>query len=217
MHGSDPMPAAPLRSEGPVLVVDNYDSFTYNLVALLRTLGQEVVVWRNDQFGLEDARQLSPQRLLISPGPGLPRNSGVSPRLVEAFWEQIPILGVCLGHQMLAEIAGGHVVAAREPRHGKTSPLAHTDTSVFAGIPQGAPVMRYHSWVVQPGTLPGELIPIAWSEDTGELMALRHRTLPIVGVQFHPESVLTACGPQIVRNWLTLDAVPQAASVQRAC
>lgn len=185
-----------------VLLIDHYDSFTYNLVGLLETLGQRVVVRRAGGILPEEARALCPTHLVLSPGPGQPSDYPQSAAIAELFWEQLPILGVCLGHQLLLELAGGQTVCAVAPRHGKASPIRHTGTGLFSGIAQGAAVMRYHSLVSDLAVLPRVFAPTAWSEDSQELMAVQHRWLPIAGVQFHPESILTPTGRQLVENWL---------------
>ncbi|MDX2062708.1 MAG: aminodeoxychorismate/anthranilate synthase component II [Bacteroidia bacterium] len=184
-----------------LVVLDNYDSFTYNLVAAFRALGAEVRVLRSDQTTTAEVMALRPQGLIISPGPGQPTDAGQCPAILAAVWGQVPLLGICLGHQLIAHHAGGRVVAAQAPVHGKTSPLRHTGTGWFAGVAQHTPVMRYHSLVAEAATLPADLVPIAWADDTGEIMAIAHRHLPILGVQFHPESVLTPEGPALLERW----------------
>lgn len=198
--GSRPPSASAL---GPrLLVVDNYDSFTWNLVGQLRALGAEVQVLRHDARGLVAAAHRA-QGVLISPGPGTPEQAGQSPAIVERCLERgIPLLGVCLGHQLLAQVLGGRVVRAPRPMHGKTSLLRHTATGLFQHWPARASVMRYHSLVVSARHLPASLSPIAHSRADGSIMAVAHRTLPAWGVQFHPESILTTHGPLLLANWL---------------
>lgn len=187
---------------GPrVLVIDNYDSFVYNLVQYLGELGADPVVHRNDRIDLAGARELSPDLILISPGPGRPDSAGVSKELILEMGPVIPLLGVCLGHQCVAEVFGGKVVRAEEVMHGKTSAVHHHGAGVLAGLEQPFEATRYHSLVVEEDSLPPEIEVTARSSD-GVVMALRHRDLPIEGVQFHPESVLTASGHQIIGNFV---------------
>ena len=182
-----------------ILVIDNYDSFTFNLVQLLFTLGAEVQVVRNDETTVEGVRESAASHVVVSPGPCTPAEAGVSvPAILAA---RVPVLGVCLGHQSIGAAFGGRVVRAPAPVHGKTAHIRHGGTGLFAGASQGFAAARYHSLVVDAGSLPAELEATAWSED-GLIMGLRHRTRPIVGVQFHPESVLTPEGPTLVRNFL---------------
>jgi len=195
-----------------VLLLDNYDSFTFNLVQCLAELGATVEVRRHDAITLEEAIALAPERLVISPGPGRPADAGISLALIRTFTGRVPILGVCLGHQAIGEAFGGAVVRAPEPRHGKTSPIRHDGRGLFAGVPSTIEVGRYHSLVVEEASWPRELEIVARSEDDGVVMALRHRRHPIHGVQFHPESILTAEGRAILRNFLgpAGDAAPSA-------
>jgi para-aminobenzoate synthetase component 2 len=192
------MPPAP----GPlrILVVDNYDSFVYNLVQYLGVLGAEPVVVRHDAIAVEDVEALGPAGILVSPGPGRPGDAGVSAAVVRAWAGRVPILGVCLGHQVIGEVFGAEVVRAPVV-HGKTSAIDHDGRGVFAGLPQPLVATRYHSLVVSPAGLPVELLVSARSED-GTVMGLRHRDLPVEGVQFHPESVLTVAGHLLLANWL---------------
>ena len=185
-----------------ILVIDNYDSFTYNLVQLMLATGRRVEVVRNDERPADDLLTEGADGILISPGPGRPENAGVCLDLL-ALRPEIPILGVCLGHQALGMSFGAAVDRAPRIMHGKTSQVRHTGVDVFAGLDDPFTATRYHSLEVRESTLPTELEPIAWSEE-GTLMGLRHRTLPYWGVQFHPESVLTAAGPQLVENFLRL-------------
>jgi len=189
-----------------LFVLDNYDSFTYNLVQYLGELGAEVLVERNDALEVADVVRAAPSGIVISPGPGVPAQAGIAVPLVrEAAGRGIPLLGVCLGHQAVGEAFGGRTVRAKRLMHGKTSEVRHEGQGVLAGLPSPFTAMRYHSLVVE--DLPEELEPLAWSADEGfgpELMALRHRSAPIHGVQFHPESVGTDVGKRILRNFLAL-------------
>ena len=193
-----------------LLVLDNYDSFTYNLVQYAGELGADPVVYRNDALTPEAALALCPSAIVISPGPGTPREAGISVPLVRAAAETVPILGVCLGHQAIGEAFGGRVVRADRLMHGKTTMVAHTGHRLFHGIPSPMEVMRYHSLVVSPERLPAELEIVAWSTDRPrgqEIMALCHRTLPVYGVQFHPESVATLQGKRLLANFLVLAGI----------
>ncbi len=184
-----------------LLVIDNYDSFTYNLVQAFLVLGAEVMVHRNDEITVEAARAARATHLCISPGPGTPADAGVSLAMIEAFAGRIPVLGVCLGHQSIAAVFGGKVVRNWRLMHGKTSLIEHDGAGVFAGLSRPLEVGRYHSLVADAGTLPDELIVTARTPE-GEIMGLRHRTLAVEGVQFHPESVLTPEGPALLGNFL---------------
>ena len=186
-----------------LLVIDNYDSFTFNLVQYFGQLGVEQRVFRNDQITPAEALALKPDRVLISPGPCSPAEAGVSLDMIGAFAGVRPILGVCLGHQSIGHFYGGNVVRAGRLMHGKTSPVLHKDTDVFRGLPQGFPAMRYHSLLVDRATFPKDLEVTAETAE-GEVMGLRHRTLPIWGVQFHPESIATEGGMNILKNFLSL-------------
>jgi anthranilate synthase/aminodeoxychorismate synthase-like glutamine amidotransferase len=201
-----------------LLVLDNYDSFTYNLVQYAGELGAEPVVYRNDELTAEQALALRPTAIVISPGPCTPSEAGISVPLVRASAGVVPLLGVCLGHQAIGAAFGGSVVRADRLMHGKTTLVAHTGHPLFEGIPSPVEVMRYHSLVVSPDGFPGELEIMAWSSDRPpgeEIMALGHRTLPIYGVQFHPESVATLHGKRLLANFLSLAgiAVPSALPV----
>ncbi len=191
-----------------ILVLDNYDSFTYNLVQYLGELGAEPVVRRNDALTVDSALELRPSAIVISPGPGMPKDAGISVPLARAAAERgVPLLGVCLGHQAIGEAFGGRVVRARRLMHGKSSEVRHGGQGILRGLPSPFTAMRYHSLVVDPASLPPSLEPTAWSADEGwgsELMAVRHREAPIHGVQFHPESNGTALGKDVLRNFLAL-------------
>ena len=185
-----------------LLMIDNYDSFTYNLVQYLAELGADVEVRRNDAVGLDDVQARAPDGIVISPGPCTPREAGVSVPLIQRFAGQIPILGVCLGHQAIGAAFGGDVVRAPRIMHGKTSPIHHDGTGVFAGLPDPFDATRYHSLVIDPGTLPPTLLRNAWT-DEGEIMGVRHRSAFVEGVQFHPESILTLEGKRLLGNFLS--------------
>ncbi|MGR7920125.1 anthranilate synthase component II [Zobellella denitrificans] len=191
-----------------LLMIDNYDSFTWNLVQYFGELGQEVVVRRNDEIALDEIAALAPRGLVISPGPCTPNEAGVSLAAISRFAGAIPILGVCLGHQAIAQAFGGRVVRARRVMHGKTSPIRHTGRGLFKGLPDPLTVTRYHSLVVEPESLPDGFELTAWTE-TGEgrvdeIMAMQHRRLPLYSVQFHPESILTQGGHRLLQNFLEL-------------
>jgi anthranilate synthase component II len=188
-----------------ILVIDNYDSFTWNLVQYLGELGTEPVVRRNDEITIDEIALMKPDAVVISPGPGTPSDAGVSVDVVRRLGERIPILGVCLGHQAIAEAYGGNVVRARQLMHGKTSLIEHKGTGLFESVASPLEVMRYHSLTVDAPTLPDSLEVIAWGlEDDSEIHAVRHRTNPVWGVQFHPESVLTQNGKKILSNFLRM-------------
>jgi anthranilate synthase/aminodeoxychorismate synthase-like glutamine amidotransferase len=184
-----------------LLLVDNYDSFTYNLVQAFLVLGADVLVHRNDALTVEAARALAPTHLCISPGPGTPHDAGVSMDMIRAFAGAVPVLGVCLGHQSIVEVFGGKVVRAGRLMHGKVSPVQHDGAGVFAGAPEPLQVGRYHSLIAQPESLPDALVVTARTPE-GEIMGVRHRELNVEGVQFHPESVLTPEGPRLLGNFL---------------
>jgi len=191
-----------------LLMIDNYDSFTYNLAQYFGELGQEVQVVRNDAIDVAGIRALQPSHIVITPGPGTPDDAAVSLDVLRELSGEIPILGVCLGHQALGQVFGGRVVRAQQIMHGKTSPVHHRGRGVFAGLPDPFEATRYHSLVVEQASLPACLEVTAWTENPDgscdEIMGLRHKTLPVEGVQFHPESVLTAHGYNLLRNFLGL-------------
>ena len=190
-----------------VVAIDNYDSFTYNLVQYLGELGCDLQVFRNDQVTVDEIQAMQPQCIVISPGPGRPRNAGISIDLVTRCAGSIPILGVCLGHQAIGEVFGGEVVSAPELKHGKTSPIYHREDSILAGLPSPFEATRYHSLIVRREGLPDCLVVNAWTEE-GMIMALRHREYDIFGVQFHPESILTRQGKKILENFLCFKNLP---------
>ena len=190
-----------------LLVIDNYDSFTFNLVQYLGELGAEALVFRNDEYSVEEIQALGPTRVVISPGPCTPRQAGISIELFRALDPLIPMLGVCLGHQALGEAFGGRTVRAEEVMHGKTAPVSHTGEGIFRGIPSPFTVARYHSLVTDISQGSDMLIPVAWSETEGEvdeIQAIRHRERPLWGVQFHPESLFSQYGKSLLRNFLEL-------------
>ena len=188
-----------------ILVIDNYDSFTYNLVQYLGALGADVVVRRNDAIEVDEVGALRPRGIVLSPGPCTPAEAGVTVPVVRRWGAEIPTLGVCLGHQAIGEAYGGHVVRARRVMHGKTSRIEHAGDELFAGLPSPLEVMRYHSLIVEDSSLPGSLEVVARaSDDPSEIHAVRHREHPVWGVQFHPEAILTTGGKQILQNFLAL-------------
>jgi anthranilate synthase/aminodeoxychorismate synthase-like glutamine amidotransferase len=193
-----------------LLLIDNYDSFTYNLVQAFLVLGAEVTVHRNDALGTAEARALRPTHLCISPGPGTPYDAGVSMDMIRAFAGQIPVLGVCLGHQSIVEVFGGQVVRAARLMHGKTSQIEHDGRTLFAGLPQPCEVGRYHSLIAAPEHLPA-VLEVSARTAQGEIMGARHRALMVEGVQFHPESILTPEGPRLLSNFLGQSAGARAA------
>lgn len=186
-----------------LLMIDNYDSFTYNLVQYFGELGEEVIVFRNDKITIPEIEKINPDRIVISPGPCTPKEAGISIDVIKYFKGKLPILGVCLGHQAIGAAFGGRIVRAKNLMHGKTSMIFHDGKTIFEGIPNPFEATRYHSLVIERETLPEELIITAWTED-GEIMGVRHRRYIIEGVQFHPESILTKHGHDILRNFLKL-------------
>ena len=195
-----------------ILVIDNYDSFTYNLVHYLNELGAQTLVRRNDALTVQEALGLRPAAILLSPGPKAPAQAGICLPLLRGAPDDMPIFGVCLGHQAMGEAYGGNVIRAKAIMHGKTSPILHEGKSVFKGLPSPFTATRYHSLAVDRATLPAELEVTAWTDD-GEIMGLAHKTRPVHGVQFHPESILTTCGHQLLGNFLDLANVPRTAVV----
>jgi anthranilate synthase component 2 len=197
-----------------LLLIDNYDSFTFNLAQYLGELGQDVKVLRNDAVDVAGIRALAPERIVVSPGPGRPEHAGVTLALIREFAGSIPILGVCLGHQAIGQAFGGKVIRAKEIMHGKTSPIRHRGAGIFARLADPFDATRYHSLIVERASLPDCLEITAWTEHPDgsfdEIMGLRHKTLPVEGVQFHPESILTPSGHDLLRNFLG-QALPKAA------
>lgn len=187
-----------------ILVVDNYDSFTFNLVQALGVLGEELIVRRNDRLTMEEVGAMDPAGVVLSPGPGTPADAGCCVELVRSYGHKIPILGVCLGHQAIADAFGGAVVRANEVVHGKTALISHDGEGVFVGLENPFPAARYHSLAVRQDSLPQELVVNAWSGDV--VMGMRHRQMPIHGVQFHPESIATSLGPRLLQNFVRIVA-----------
>ena len=184
-------------------MIDNYDSFTYNLVQYFGELGQEMKIFRNDKITVDEIKALKPSQIVISPGPGTPSRAGVSEEVIRAFAGKIPLLGVCLGHQAIGEVFGGKVVRAGRIMHGKTSEVHHDGRTIFKGLPNPFTATRYHSLVVEKASLPDTLEISAWTKE-GEIMGLRHKKFKVEGVQFHPESILTSSGKLLLRNFLSL-------------
>jgi len=184
-----------------LLLLDNYDSFTYNLYQYLSELGADVQVHRNDQITLDGIEALHPDHIVVSPGPCTPNEAGLSCQVIETFGSRIPLLGVCLGHQSIGQVYGGRVIRAPEPMHGKTSAMHHSEQGVFRGLPQPFEANRYHSLIVERATLP-DVLEITAETDDGLIMGLKHRTHPVEGVQFHPESIMTPVGKDLLRNFL---------------
>ncbi|GLB61579.1 aminodeoxychorismate/anthranilate synthase component II [Cytobacillus sp. NCCP-133] len=184
-----------------IYIIDNYDSFTYNLVQYLGELGEELVVKRNDETSISEIGGFQPKFLMISPGPCSPNEAGISLEAIEAFAGKIPVFGVCLGHQSIAQVFGGDVVQAERLMHGKTSEIFHDGKTIFNGLPNPFPATRYHSLIVKKETLPDCLEVSAWTAE-GEIMALRHKELPVEGVQFHPESIMTTAGKELLQNFI---------------
>lgn len=186
-----------------ILLIDNYDSFTYNLVQYLGELGEKLEVYRNDQITIPQIEKIKPTRIIISPGPGTPKEAGISMEVIRHFAGKIPILGVCLGHQAIGEVFGGKVVRARRIMHGKTSEIYHDGKTIYKGLPNPFIATRYHSLIVERKNLPKILEISAWTKE-GEIMGLRHKKFKVEGVQFHPESILTSSGKILLKNFLTL-------------
>ncbi len=186
-----------------ILVIDNYDSFTYNIVQQLGELGAQIVVKRNDQVTLDEIRKLAPAKILISPGPGTPDDGGISLNVIRELGPTTPIMGVCLGHQCIGQAYGGIVTRAGRLMHGKTSMIYHKNDALFKGVPSPFEATRYHSLIVEEDSLPDVLTVTAFT-DQGEIMGLRHKELPVMGVQFHPESILTGYGPRVLQNFLEM-------------
>jgi anthranilate synthase/aminodeoxychorismate synthase-like glutamine amidotransferase len=188
-----------------ILVIDNYDSFTYNIVQYLGELGAKIVVYRNDQITIGEIKKMKPEKILISPGPGEPKDAGISEEVIKTFGPKIPILGVCLGHQAIGEVFGGKIVRATSIMHGKTSLIKHSAKGVFKGISNPFEATRYHSLVVERKSFPRSLEIVAETKDKDkEIMGLKHKKYPVYGVQFHPESILTAEGMKLLKNFLEL-------------
>jgi para-aminobenzoate synthetase component 2 len=186
-----------------ILMIDNYDSFTYNLVQYFGELGQKLVIKRNDEVSIADILKLKPARIVISPGPGAPKDAGISEDVIRYFGPKLPVLGVCLGHQAIGEVFGGKIRVADRIMHGKTSEIHHGGHALFAGIPSPFTATRYHSLLIEPKSLPKDLETIAWTAEK-EIMGVAHKKYPIYGVQFHPESILTTSGKTILRNFLKI-------------
>lgn len=186
-----------------ILLIDNYDSFTYNLYQYIGELGEEIIVKRNDELTVQDIKTLKPEAIIISPGPGRPENAGNSVDIIKQYYQKIPILGICLGHQAIGFAFGAVIAKAENIMHGKTSKILHTGDRLFESIPQEIEVMRYHSLVIKKGTVPPFFDILAESKDDREIMAIKHCQYPLYGMQFHPESVGTAYGKQLIKNFLT--------------
>jgi anthranilate synthase/aminodeoxychorismate synthase-like glutamine amidotransferase len=186
-----------------ILLIDNYDSFTFNLYHFLGDVGARCEVWRNDKLSVAEALAMQPEAIVLSPGPCTPTEAGICLDLIAAAAGKVPLLGVCLGHQAIGQAFGGKVIRAPEPMHGKVSAISHTATDLFAGLPSPFKATRYHSLIVERDSLPDTLVPGAWTED-GLIMAMHHRTLPIYGVQFHPESIASEHGHAVLANFLAI-------------
>lgn len=189
-----------------ILMIDNYDSFTYNLVQFLGEMGEELQVFRNDKITIDQIAEMNPDHIVVSPGPCSPNEAGISLQVIEHFSGKIPILGVCLGHQSLAQAFGGKVIRSERLMHGKTSPVFHDGRSIFAGIPSPFTATRYHSLIVEKESLPDCLEISAWTEE-GEIMGIRHKEMQVEGVQFHPESIITDYGKELLRNFISSTGV----------
>jgi len=186
-----------------ILMIDNYDSFTYNLVQYLSELGEKLAVYRNDKINLRTIEKLKPSHIVISPGPGRPNDAGISKQVIKRFGKKVPILGVCLGHQCVAEVFGGKIISAPKLMHGKTSMIYHDKVGIFKGITSPFEATRYHSLIVDKKTLPKTFKITAWTKDK-EIMSLRHKKFPVWGVQFHPESILTQYGKKLLKNFINI-------------
>ncbi|AIM15304.1 aminodeoxychorismate/anthranilate synthase component II [Neobacillus sedimentimangrovi] len=185
-----------------ILLIDNYDSFTFNLYQYLGELGEEVIVYRNNQIHTTDIKQLKPKAIILSPGPGRPENAGICMEVIQTFYKDIPILGICLGHQAIGAAFGGKIKRASIIKHGKTSFIHHNRSKIFHNLSENLEVMRYHSLIIEKNTIPEELECIAYSKDDQEIMAIKHKHYPVYGLQFHPESIGTPTGKQILENFL---------------
>lgn len=185
-----------------ILLIDNFDSFTFNLYQYLGELGEQVAVYRNNQLSLEQIDELNPKAIILSPGPGRPEDAGICIELIRTFYQKIPILGICLGHQAIGAAFGGEITGAAVIKHGKTSMIAHHGEGLFKDLPSPLEVMRYHSLIIQKNSIPDELQCVADSMDDGEMMAIRHSARPVFGLQFHPESIGTPSGKQMLKNFL---------------
>jgi anthranilate synthase/aminodeoxychorismate synthase-like glutamine amidotransferase len=192
-----------MERERMILMIDNYDSFTYNLVQYLGALGANITVFRNDKITISRIKELRPGKIIISPGPGRPEDAGISCQVIREFAGRVPILGVCLGHQAIGYVYGGRIIGAKRLMHGKTSFIYHNRQGIFKGLPNPFEATRYHSLIVQKRNLPASLDIIAWTKE-GEIMGLKHKSYPLWGVQFHPESILTKVGKDILANFLKL-------------
>ena len=195
-----------------ILLIDNYDSFVYNLARYLEELGREIRVARNDALSVEEIRALEPEAIVVSPGPCTPNEAGVSLAVIEELGGEIPILGVCLGHQAIGQVYGGEVTRAIRPLHGKTTEIDHDGMGLFEGLPNPLKVTRYHSLIVELGTAGAENLAVSATTEEGEIMAFRHKTYPVFGVQFHPEAVLTEGGHKIIENFLKYSSPNEAAA-----
>ncbi|MGG3470082.1 aminodeoxychorismate/anthranilate synthase component II [Neobacillus pocheonensis] len=185
-----------------ILLIDNFDSFTFNLYQYLGELGEKTLVYRNNQLTLEEIKELNPKAIILSPGPGRPENAGICIEVIQTFFEKIPILGICLGHQAIGAAFGGKIKRASLIKHGKTSIISHNGEGLFAGLPSSIDVMRYHSLIIEKDSIPEHLECMAISTDDKEIMAIKHRDYPVFGLQFHPESIGTPSGKQILKNFL---------------
>lgn len=185
-----------------ILLIDNFDSFTFNLYQYLGELGEQITVFRNNQLSIEQIKELNPKAIILSPGPGKPQDAGICIELIQTFYNKIPILGICLGHQAIGAAFGGEILRAALIKHGKTSLIAHQSEGIFSGLPSPLEVMRYHSLIIEKCSIPEELECIAHSVDDQEIMAIKHRQYPVFGLQFHPESIGTPSGKQILNNFL---------------